>query len=344
MDTRTTEIAAVVSALEIATDPAEVIEIEAKICAIEDYMRKAGLYSTAEIRPVNEARILARWRLGQLLAEVGRAQGSRTDLTSSAHPTKFRDLLERWGLKPDVAMEAQRLGSLPRPELQKSFAEARANDVLSTFDALITRARPYWYQENRKAKHQNIAAKAQGKTAPLGPFPLIYADPPWKFEIYSEKGGERTPDQHYPTLTDQEIIDFKIGGQSVPEIAHKDAALLMWCTSSNLERALVVFRGWGFTFKTCAVWDKVKPSLGLVFRNQHEILLYGTRGSMPGPQHQPPSVFRYERGEHSAKPPEVRAAIEQMYPDFDARTRLEIFARGQIDGWATYGFETDSDT
>jgi N6-adenosine-specific RNA methylase IME4 len=73
-------------------------------------------------------------------------------------------------------------------------------------------------------------------------------------------------------------------------------------------------------------------------------LLYGTskRGNMPAPQYQPPSVFLYPRGEHSAKPPEIRIEIEKMYPDFDAATRCELFYRkadGEIDGWTTYGFE-----
>ena len=76
-------------------------------------------------------------------------------------------------------------------------------------------------------------------------------------------------------------------------------------------------KGWGFTFKSSAAWDKGRTGTGLVFKNQHEVLLYGTRGAMPGPQYQPPSLFHYPRGEHSAKPPEIRTEIEKMYPDFD---------------------------
>jgi N6-adenosine-specific RNA methylase IME4 len=83
----------------------------------------------------------------------------------------------------------------------------------------------------------------------------------------------------------------------------------------------------------------MQTGLGLVFRNQHEVLLYGTRGDMPGPQYQPPSVFHYPRGRHSAKPPEVRIEIEKMYPDFDETTRLELFAREKLPGWTPYGFE-----
>ena len=181
----------------------------------------------------------------------------------------------------------------------------------------------------------------------IGPFPLIYADPPWKFEVYSDKGLERTPDQHYPTLSDDDISNFRVAGKSIPEIANDDAALLMWCTSSNLERALFILAEWGFTYKASAAWVKLSPDgtrpisgLGLVFRNAHELLLYGTRGAMPGPQYQPPSVFMYPRGAHSAKPPEIRTAIEKMYPDFDASTRLELFARETVEGWTAYGFES----
>jgi N6-adenosine-specific RNA methylase IME4 len=55
---------------------------------------------------------------------------------------------------------------------------------------------------------------------------------------------------------------------------------------------------------------------------------------------EPTSVFTYPRGEHSAKPPEIRGVIERMFPDFDESTRLELFARGdKVPGWTVYGLE-----
>ena len=80
---------------------------------------------------------------------------------------------------------------------------------------------------------------------------------------------------------------------------------------------------------------------GFIFLNAHEVLLYGSRGNMPGPQYLPSSVFSIKRGEHSAKPPEIRAAIEKMFPQFDERTRLELFARGRVEGWSIFGFEAE---
>jgi N6-adenosine-specific RNA methylase IME4 len=347
----------------IAADtPEQVIEIEAKIEAIEAYVKKAGLFSGMEtMRPINEARMRARWKLGQLLSKLERGSGPGRGKKIPGPRQSFLEVLKRLALGKTCAQEAQRIGSLPEAELAKAFGEARERETLNSIAGLIEWARPWWYKENRERKHRAIAdaAMATGTRAPLivvasklnepppdvdiakgiGPFPLIYADPPWKFEVYSDKGLERTPDQHYPTLTDEEIKNFLVQGKTIGEIAHKDAALLLWCTSSNVHRALEIMKCWGFEYKTQAVWDKIRSGLGLVFRNQHEVLLYGTRGGMPGPQHQPPSVFRIERGSHSAKPPEVREAIERMYPDFDAATRLELFARGAAKGWTSYGYE-----
>jgi N6-adenosine-specific RNA methylase IME4 len=313
--------------------------------AIEDLMHAAGLYGVEDILPVNQGRMFARWKLGKALEAIDRKAGrpSEKDIIKGLN-NSFSNLLNKLGLTPPTAMEAQRIGTLPDDELKSVLNAASKEKRLLYFAELIKLARPYWYKASREAKHRKIATAAKQILIVdrPGPFPLIYADPPWKFNIYSEKGLERTPDQHYPTLTDDEIAGFVVGDALVSEIAHKDAVLFLWCTSSNQDRALDIMKFWGFTFKTSAVWDKMKSGLGLVFRNQHEVLLYGTRGSMPGPQFQPKSVFRYPRGKHSEKPKEVRAAIEKMYPDFkDECTRAELFARGKFKGWSTYGFEAN---
>jgi N6-adenosine-specific RNA methylase IME4 len=337
------EIEFLTQALVSAADPSTVRQIEGQLERAEAMMRASGLYRIDEIRPVNELRMRARWKLGQLLAEIERGHGPGRGKKMLSSLTSFRDYLRQIKLTPPTALEAQRIGTLPEPELERAFAAAHREDILNTFSDLIDRARPWWYQASRKQKHLTILAKAKSSAAPLGPFPLILADPPWKFETYSEKGLERTPDQHYPTLTDEEIVNFKVGNILVRNIAAPAAVLFLWCTSANVRRALAVMDGWGFSYRTNCVWMKDRGGLGLVFRNWHEHLLYGIRGAMPGPQYQPASVFQYPRGEHSAKPPEIRAEIEKMYPDFDAATRLELFARETLPGWTPYGLEIDRD-
>jgi N6-adenosine-specific RNA methylase IME4 len=337
--------------LSTATNPAEILQIEAKLTAVEQLMRETGLYPLDEIRPINEMRMRARWMLGKLIAAMKSRQGQRTDLTadltSSAELTKSQTL-EKLELDRQTASEAQRIGALPEEKFQEVIEQWRPRDDLLHFADLLQISKPYWKLEKRKETHRHIAERATAAKieAPekFGPFALIYADPPWVYETYSPETATRLPDDHYPTRTDQEIIDYKVHDRwTIPEISAKDCALFMWCTSSNLERALRVMEKLGFEFKTSAVWDKMIFATGLIFRNQHEVLLYGTRGSPPKPLYLPISVFRHKRGGHSAKPREVRAAPERMYPSYDADSRIEMFCRGVFDGWTCVGLEAHAD-
>jgi hypothetical protein len=62
-------------ALSIATNPAEIMQIEATLNAVEHLMRKTGLYPLDEIRHVNEERMRARRHLGAALASFVRGTG-----------------------------------------------------------------------------------------------------------------------------------------------------------------------------------------------------------------------------------------------------------------------------
>ena len=104
------------------------LEIEAKLESVEHYMRKAGLYKTDEIRPVNEARMRARWRLGQLLAEIERSAGpGRGKKKDDDHPS-FLGYLKQINLHKHIAIFAQRSGTLPVDDLEEAFADAREHD------------------------------------------------------------------------------------------------------------------------------------------------------------------------------------------------------------------------
>jgi N6-adenosine-specific RNA methylase IME4 len=340
------KVHAIITALDKATKPEEVRNIQVTLDAAEQAMEAVGLFSVEERRPVNEARIRARAKLGRLLEKMekmnkagGPGRGKKTSRTEKP----FTDLLKRIGLDKSRASEVQRISAIPDPVLAKRFHERASKGELTFISQALEWSRPFWKIKHRRIKHRKIKAAANAVVADDigGPFPLVYADPPWRFQTYSESGGGKSPDQHYPTLSDEEILSFKIAGKPVSEIAHKDAVLFLWCTSSNLPLALKVMDRWGFDFRTCAVWVKPGIGTGLIFRNRHELLLYGTRGAMPGPATIPPSVFEYPKGAHSEKPSEIRAIIEQMFPDFDASHRLELFHRGEAPpGWVTYGYET----
>jgi N6-adenosine-specific RNA methylase IME4 len=333
-------------ALMMTADPAEIMQIEAQLDAIERLMRETGFYPLDEIRPINEMRMRARWKLGAALESVVKDKpGPKPKGVTSAGLMQFLKQLE---LDHQTAMEARRIAALPDKIFQEAIEQWRARDDLLHYADLLQISRPFWKLEKRKETHRRIAEKATAAKieAPerFGPFALIYADPPWVYETYSPDTATRLPDDHYPPLTDQEIIDYKVHDRwTVPEISAKDCTMFMWCTSSNIKRAIRVVEELGFEFKTSAVWDKMMIGTGLIFRNQHEVLLYGTRGSPPKPLYLPSSVFRHKRGGHSAKPREVRAVLERMYPSYNADSRIEMFCRGQFDNWTCVGYEAYAD-
>lgn len=326
------------------TDIERMTDLVGAADSIEEAMCNAGYRRDTEaIRPANEARFEARWKLGQLLAKVERRVGRPSENCPGSG--QFRAYLTDIGLNKNRANECQRISAIPEAKLRRAFEETAQEGVLNTIDSMFLFARPFWKIKERVRRHRAIrdAAEAVAALEPesFGPFALIYADPPTHFETFTE-GSYRGPNQHYPTLSWEEIENFTLYGKRVEQIAHEHAMLFLWCTSSNLHYGLDVTSAWGFDFKASAAWDKGVQGTGLIFRNMHEVLLYGSRGKPPGPVYVPPSVFRYPRGRHSAKPPEIRAEIARMYPDFASpATRLELFARGEVLGWSTYGFEAD---
>jgi N6-adenosine-specific RNA methylase IME4/ParB-like chromosome segregation protein Spo0J len=172
------------------------------------------------------------------------------------------------------------------------------------------------------------------------PFPsdrryaVLYADPPWHFEVYNEDSGvERAAGNHYPTMSLEEICALPVA-----HLATDAAVLFLWTTAPHLQESFQVLAAWGFEYKTNIVWVKDKLGLGYFVRNQHELLIVATRGDMPSPSpaNRPPSVINAPRREHSRKPDESYTLIEQMYPELP---KLELFARQTRTGWAAWGNE-----
>lgn len=186
--------------------------------------------------------------------------------------------------------------------------------------------------------HMDIVAEKGRATAPTdGPliYPLYYFDAPWKLEPWSEvTGGEKSAENHYPTLTTDEIVDLLvplIGGDH-------PAVCFMWATNPMLLDGLRVLAACGFAYVHHWIWDKEVIGTGRWGRDRHEILLIGRRGDIaaPLPGTQPDTVFRVKKGAHSAKPDIFAETIEKLYPGI---ARIELFARARRPGWDVWGFE-----
>jgi len=187
--------------------------------------------------------------------------------------------------------------------------------------------------DRRDERLEKLAEIAKGN-ATLGidvRYPVIYADPPWRYENPPMGATNRSIENHYPTMTLEEIRALPVS-----ELATDAAVLYLWATAPKLAECLSVMEAWGFEYRTCAVWDKEVIGMGYYFRNQHELLLVGKRGDIPTPQpgEQPSSVYRERRGEHSAKPVYYYEMIEKVYPTLQ---KIELFARSPREGWSAWG-------
>ncbi|MDD9738444.1 MT-A70 family methyltransferase [Marinovum sp. SP66] len=190
---------------------------------------------------------------------------------------------------------------------------------------------------------------------PAGGFGLIMADPPWRFDLRSEKGEAKAPQAHYHCESTEDICRMP-----VEAVAARDCLLWLWACNPLLPDAFEVIRRWGFTFKTAGTWVKrskhgrLTMGTGYVLRSANEPFLIATRGAprttratrsvvVSGAEIEPDcplqrSVITIEAAvrEHSRKPDEAFKACEALMP---GARRLELFSRQCREGWAVWGNE-----
>lgn len=167
-------------------------------------------------------------------------------------------------------------------------------------------------------------------------FSVIYADPPWSFEVYSGKGKARSADRHYNTMSLEDIKALPI-----QQLANDDCALFLWSVSPDLPGALAVIEAWGFTYKTAGfVWVKENEKspglhwgMGYWTRANIEMCLLATRGSPKRQAKDVHQVVMSPVGEHSRKPEQVSERIERLLPG----PYLELFGRRPMAGWTVWG-------
>lgn len=177
------------------------------------------------------------------------------------------------------------------------------------------------------------------------PFPakkynVIYADPPWAFRVWSEKGKERSADKHYSCMTLDDLKQMPVNSIT----AGDGCALFMWATFPMLREALDLIEAWGFKYKTIAFnWVKQNKSgaglfwgLGNWTRSNSEICLLAIKGKPKRVSAAVHSVVMTPVQRHSQKPDEVRERIVKLVGDVP---RIELFARQSAPGWDCWGNE-----
>ncbi len=181
--------------------------------------------------------------------------------------------------------------------------------------------------------------KIQTPPIPDGKYDVIYADPPWKYDVDLTSRSTRSPENNYPVMDLPDLVEF---GQKVKGLSGENCTLFVWTTAPKLNWINQVLDAWGFEYKTNLIWDKVKPVMGHYSSVRHEILVIAGKGNAAplcdGKTIQSiDSVQVIEKTEkHSQKPEEFRRIIEKLYPN---TKKIELFARENHEGWDVWGNE-----
>lgn len=176
---------------------------------------------------------------------------------------------------------------------------------------------------------------------PSGQFGVIYADPPWYFKNFSEKGEEKNPVAHYPCME----MD-KMKALPVLFSAAQDSVCFMWATFPMLKEALELMDAWGFKYKSGGAWHKKTVNgktafgTGYIFRSAAELFIVGTNGKPEIKNRSTRNLIEAAAREHSRKPDETYGIIENLF----AGPYLELFARSKRPGWESWGNQTDKFT
>jgi N6-adenosine-specific RNA methylase IME4 len=249
-------------------------------------------------------------------------QGSRTDL---CHPATVAEGQESIGEARDKIAKYLGVGrtTIERAEAVVEAAEEepeeyghlveqmdRSGKVANAYRRLVV---------SRQAKELN----ARPPELPQGPFHVIVADPPWRYD-----SGSSLP---YPTMPLEEIKSLPIS-----ELAEDDAVLWLWTTNAHLRFAFDVVDAWGFEYKTVLTWAKDRMGTGEWLRGQSEHCLLATRGKPVFMHGNRSTLLTAVRREHSRKPEEFYSLVEATCPG----SKLELFCRQRRTGWGSFGNDT----
>src|ERR1700681_3519592 len=265
-------------------------------------------------------------------------------LKRAIEPLERREARERQGHKADFchpATVAEGQGAAPgdtRDKIARYLGIGRTTieRAEAVVDAAEEEPEEYGYlveQMDRSGKvagaYRRLEVLRQAKELdaappelPTGPFQVIVADPPWRYE-----SGNSLP---YPTMDIEEIK-----AMPVAVIADENAILWLWTTNAHLRVPSEVVDAWGFEYRTLMTWVKNQMGTGEWLRGQTEHCMLAVRGRPVFLHGNHTTVLHAARREHSRKPEEFYALVEETSPG----CKLELFCRQQRTGWRVYGNE-----
>lgn len=173
------------------------------------------------------------------------------------------------------------------------------------------------------------AISAEPPAFPTGPFRVVVADPPWRYDVRSEDPSHSGA-LPYPSMATAEICALPVA-----DLAYDDAVLWLWTTNAHMPDAFEVVKAWGFEYKTILTWAKPSIGTGNWLRGQTEHVLLAVRGHPTILLSNQSTLLSAPKGQHSEKPDAFFDLVEHLCPG----SKLELFARRPREGWAVFGDE-----
>ena len=189
-------------------------------------------------------------------------------------------------------------------------------------------------REEQEARNRVLAARDAGGVD--GVFEVAVVDPPWPIEHHQRSVRPNQPGlPPYPTMSVEEIAAL--------EVPVQNGHCWLWTTNGFLRDAFEVLEAWGFEYRSTFVWHKntgFQTLSGPQYRA--EFILHGVKGDAPpfADRKQFFTVFDGKNEGHSIKPGVFYDLLDRVHGDC---RKVDVFARSQRDGWATWGNEAGGD-
>lgn len=293
--------------------PSQRAYVAAKIAKLRDGMRQVGKFADVPTQPQAAAKL----RVSERAVRSGRV------VLESAIPA-VRKAVESGRMAIDAAAGMALFSATKQRELMKRLGET--GEVKSGHVRALLR------QETKR----EVAARIESERTPMpiGPYRVIVADPPWKYDNSDGHVGSRghTP---YPPMETGAICDL---GREVTPLVHDEGCILwLWHTNAHGEDAYRVVRAWGFEAVTVLTWKKNRLGMGDILRGQTEHAILAVRGKPVTAPGTDATWIEGEVREHSRKPDTFYELVERRCPG----AKLEMFCQTPRDGWARWGAEAN---
>lgn len=189
--------------------------------------------------------------------------------------------------------------------------------------------------ETKKAERiadieRQAATIAQGEVSvPTGPFHVISIDPPWPYGTDYDPATRRAANP-YPEMSLEQIRALELP-------AAEDCVLWLWTTHQFMRHSFDLLDAWGFKDKAILTWVKDRMGLGSWLRSQSEFCIMAVKGRPPVQLTNQTTVINGPLREHSRKPDEFYALVEQLC----VGAKLDYFSRQPREGWQQVGNTTE---